>query len=231
MKILIVEDEPPIALDIKDLCEEILKDLKVEFTLAYTLTDAITLVEQQSFDLCLLDLNLSGEDGFDLLKRFTARFYTIIISAYSEKAIRAFEYGVLDFVPKPFSRNRLRQALDRYFERNHDYSAKAQYLIVYKQNAYHLVPVGEIIYFRASRYLVEIHLKSGKVELIEKSLNALGQTLPPRFLRIHRSFIVDREMITDFKHHRGGRYQVTLRNGEKLPVNRQQYRQMKNIGI
>ena len=109
---LIVEDEPPIASSIKQSLDTILKGNDPEFYITHTLREAMTLAENKNFDLCFLDLNLSGESGFDLLNKFTSSFYTIIISAYSEKAIEAYEYGVIDFVPKPFHLERLKKLLD-----------------------------------------------------------------------------------------------------------------------
>lgn len=67
-----------------------------------------------AYDAVLMDLNLEGEDGFLLLHRFCARaFHTVVLSAHGERALEAFALGVLDFVGKPLSRERLGLALDR----------------------------------------------------------------------------------------------------------------------
>lgn len=227
MNILIVEDEPPIARSIQKACESILGDRNPRFIITHTLSQASRHMENETFDLCLLDLNLSGEDGFELLKRFTASLYTIIISAYSEKAVTAYEFGVIDFVPKPFKTERLKKAIDRLFQRSHDHSSRAQYMVIPKGNENHLIPVSEIGHFRAARYLIEIHLLSGKTEFLEKPLNQLEKILPSHFLRIHRSCIVDLNQIRSIRHQAGGRYQAVLKNGNILPVNRKQYKKLK----
>ena len=78
------------------------------------LPEALCFIENNSLDLVLLDLNLNGDNGFDLLTTAVSEsFHTIVISAYKDQAITAFEYGILDFVPKPFNRDRLEQAFDR----------------------------------------------------------------------------------------------------------------------
>ena len=226
MKILIVEDEPPIALSIRNSCEAILKENAPKYTIVHTLKEAMYYAENARFDICLLDLNLSGADGFELLKKFTASFYTIIISAYSEKAVEAFEYGVLDFVPKPFHNDRLKKAFGRYFQRSHNFSSKAQYIVVHKQAENQLLSLSDILYFKSVRYLIEIHLLSGQVELIEKPLNQLETILPENFIRIHRSYIVDFTHLQVLKHHMGGRYMARLSTGESIPVSRGQYKML-----
>lgn len=227
MRVLIVEDEPPIATSIQNTCETILKDRNPSFQIAHTLPAAIKNMEEESFDLCLLDLNLSGDDGFELLKQFTASLYTIIISAYSERAITAYEYGVIDFVPKPFKADRIKKAIDRFFQRSHNHSSKAQFIVIPWQKENRLVPISEIGYFKSARYLIEVHLLSEKVELVEKPLNQLEKILPSHFIRIHRSCIVDINQIESIRHHLGGKYRATLKNGDILPVNRQQYKLLK----
>ena len=64
---------------------------------------AFAYLKDHQIDLLLLDLNLDGGNGFDILKYTVSQsFHTIIISAYTDQAITAFQYGVLDFIPKPF---------------------------------------------------------------------------------------------------------------------------------
>ncbi|WWW34360.1 response regulator [Stenotrophomonas rhizophila] len=64
-------------------------------------------LQRAVYDGLLLDLNLGGEDGFELLRRAVAgRYHCVVVSAHRERALQAFEHGVLDFVPKPFSRER-----------------------------------------------------------------------------------------------------------------------------
>src|SRR3546814_13063742 len=81
-------------------------------------------------DVRLLDLNLHGRDGFDLLKRAVAgSFDTIVVSANTDRALEAFEYGVVDFVPKPFTEARLSQAFERRLAKR-DEGEAIRYLVV-----------------------------------------------------------------------------------------------------
>ena len=114
MDIVIVEDEPVIAQRLQRQVKEILVDQQPNIKWFDNFDDAQSYLFEQPLDLLILDLNLHGVDGFELLKTVSAEsFHTIIVSVYAEKAITAFEYGVVDFVAKPFNFERLQQALLR----------------------------------------------------------------------------------------------------------------------
>ena len=114
MRILVVEDEPVIARRLLRLLGEILQQPAGSIDSARSFDVAQTMLQQNQYDLLCLDLNLHGQDGFDLLAAAVAgRHQTIVISANTDRALTAFEYGVVDFVPKPFDRERLAQALSR----------------------------------------------------------------------------------------------------------------------
>ncbi|MBN2399557.1 MAG: response regulator, partial [Candidatus Aminicenantes bacterium] len=119
MRILIIEDEPPIAKYIERCTRSLLKGHIRRIDAVHTLEDARHYLRKNRIDLCLLDLNLSGTDGYELLKQALAMpFQSIIISAHAEKAVTAFEYGVVDFVPKPFTVERLQKAFDRFLKKD-----------------------------------------------------------------------------------------------------------------
>jgi two-component system, LytTR family, response regulator LytT len=229
MRLLIVEDEPPIADYIEKKSLAILGDTVAALRVEYTLEKATEFLAHNRINLCLLDLNLSGDDGFELLKRMSAGpFQTVIISAYSERAIEAFEYGVLDFIEKPFSEARLRQAFDRYFGTGTT-PGRTRYLVARRQNRNHVVHVEEITHFTAVRYLVEAHLDSGAMELLEKPLNLLERMLPVNFVRIHRSHIVNLDHLASYRHVGGSVYEVELADGTLLPLSRSRYRELHEL--
>lgn len=114
MNILIIEDEARIAKRIERMTRDFF-DKEVRILVCDSLENGLNAIDQNAIDLLLLDLNLNGEDGFDVLQNVVAKsFQTIIVSAYTDKAITAFNYGVLDFVPKPFDEDRLAQAFMRF---------------------------------------------------------------------------------------------------------------------
>ncbi|MEO1370054.1 MAG: response regulator, partial [Acidobacteriota bacterium] len=101
---MIVEDEALVARRLRRLLVDILGADRVEILWSPDLPDARRrLADGTRIDALFLDLNLNGRDGFDLLSEAVAgRFETIVVSAHAERAIEAFEYGVLDFIAKPF---------------------------------------------------------------------------------------------------------------------------------
>ncbi len=113
MRILIVEDEPVTARYIKNLLEEIYHNKRYSISMQSNLLSSECFLLENQIDLLILDLNLNGENGFELLEQAVASsFHTIVVSGNIDKALLAFEYGVLDFIPKPFDVDRLQMALD-----------------------------------------------------------------------------------------------------------------------
>ena len=230
MRILILEDEPPIARYIESSCRKILGSKIQIIQVFYNLENAEEYILEHPIDLCLLDININGEDGYSLLQLAISKsFHTIVISAYTENAIEAFEHGVLDFISKPFDEDRLRMAFDRYFSRTEKRDLGMKYLSIRRQNEYSILPVDEILFFKAADIYVEAHLKNGKVEILDKTMDRLEQILPHNILRIHRSYLVDINEIESYKHIGGGTYQVQLKNGTPLPLSRQKYKELQTL--
>ncbi|MEL7161874.1 MAG: LytTR family DNA-binding domain-containing protein [Bacteroidota bacterium] len=179
-------------------------------------------------NLILLDLNLNGREGFDLLRTFTATAAdTIIISAYHDKALEAFEYGVLDFVPKPVRRKRLALALARFQRSEPLPERRTARLTVRRRGELRILEVTDIVYARAADGYVELYLHDGSRELTEKSLTSLERLLPPRFFRIHKSYLVDMETRSELLIEAGARYRLRLQDGTLLPVGRSRYPALK----
>ena len=220
-RILIVEDEPPIAKYVENGVRSILGDAVRDIQVCHTLDRALHGLKARSIDLCLLDLNLSGEDGFEVLRQAAAQpFQTIVISAYVERAVEAFDYGVLDFVAKPFKLDRLRKALDRFAGREAGERRSAKYLAYRLRNACHIIAVQDIRFFKAVRFLVEAHPAEGPAVLLDKSLSWLETVLPPAYIRIHRSYIVDLAAVESYRHTGGSVYRIRLKSGVELPIGR-----------
>ena len=229
MRILIVEDEPPIAEYIERSTRSLLQGLIRRIDVVHTLEDARHHLRENKIDLCLLDLNLSGTDGYNLLKEVLAMpFQSIIISAYAEKAVTAFEYGVVDFVPKPFTVERLQKAFDRFLAKDNaaGFTKHLGYRLG-KEN--HLLAVADVVFFKAVRIFVEAHLGHGRKVLLEKHLNQLERILPGGFIRIHRSYIVNIRHIGCYRHCGESRYRLQLKDGTVLPVSRYRYPVLKQI--
>lgn len=227
MNILIVEDESRIAKRIERMTRDIFGNELNSLTHINTLQEALTFIETHPLDLVLLDLNLNGEDGFDLLTTAVSQsFHTIVVSAYKDQAITAFEYGVLDFVPKPFNRDRLEQAFNRVITKEKP-STPIKYLAVKSRHKIQLIPIEDLLYIKGAGAYTELFLTDGKKELHDKSLEKLEQLLSNSFERIHKSYLVKMSEVKGIKVASGSKYMAELKNGALIPIGRTKYKDIK----
>lgn len=224
MRIAIVEDEPVLAARVERMCRNYFSDGMLRIDHFDDLHEAEDFLAEYAVDLVMLDLNLNGEDGFELLKLCSAgAFFTIIVSAHGDQALRAFEYGVLDFVAKPFTQARLEKALSRVTDARWRSETPLNFLAVKSPQGLQLVALSELRYVRASGHYGELVLTDGRVKLHDKCIEKLERLLPANFLRIHRSYLVPTQHIAALVCEPGGRYYVRLHDGERLPLARSRY--------
>lgn len=228
MNILIVEDESRIAKRIERMTRAFFGNTLQSLKHIDNLNEALQFIENSALDLVLLDLNLNGENGFDLLTTAVSKsFHTIIISAYRDQAITAFQYGVLDFVPKPFNRERLEQALHRIISKEKIETNEIKFLAIKKRHRIQLVPIHDVLYIKGAGAYTELFLTDGKKELHDKSLEKLEQLLSHTFERIHKSYLVKMSEVKEIVVKSGSKYMAELKNGELLPVGRTKYKDIK----
>ncbi len=228
MKILIIEDELMIARRSIRMTKQFFGEAIHSLQHCDSLSDGLDFISKNEIDLLLLDLNLNGENGFDILENMVALpFHTIIISAYKDKAITAFEYGVLDFVPKPFNEARLHQALERIETKQGEAKNQLKYLAIQKKGRQILIDIDQIVFIKGARIYTEVFLKNQKKEIHNKSLDRLEQLLPASFERIHKSYLVDMNQVSEILAASGGKYALVTKDGEQLPVSRSKYKSLK----
>ncbi|MEO0901186.1 MAG: LytTR family DNA-binding domain-containing protein [Bacteroidota bacterium] len=228
MNILIVEDELRIAKRIARMTREIFGNSLLSSKHINTLDEAIQFIQGNPLDLVLLDLNLNGDNGFDLLtKAVSESFHTIVISAYKDQAITAFEYGVLDFVPKPFNQNRLANAFNRLNVKEKITTNTIKFLAIKKRGRIQLIAIQDVLYIKGAGAYTELFLKTGNQELHDKSLEKLEQLLSYSFERIHKSYLVKMSEVKDILVASGSKYMVELKNGALIPVGRTKYKDLK----
>ena len=220
MRILIVEDEPLVRQRLLRMCVE-LSGHRARFGTVADLESAGDRLERSVYDGLLLDLKLGGEDGFDLLRRaVSGPQHCVVVSAHRERALEAFELGVLDFVPKPFSRERLQAALNRLLGVGRSGSGQARYLGIWRAQGTALVELADVLWIRADGDYSQLRMLDGSSELHDKPLAGLSVLLPPDFLRCHRSYVVNLRHIRSLHAGSGSRYWLVLAGGVELPVGR-----------
>jgi two-component system, LytTR family, response regulator len=189
--------------------------------------------------LVLLDVCMPGADVFEVLARIVAQGRplpcVIFTTAYDRYAIRAFEVNAVDYLLKPFSEERFAQSVDRARARLRgvsvsnaeglqavlrDLGRRPDRLLVPEGARMVPVQVGDIDFIRAEGDYARIFSK-GKGHLVCRGLTELEQRLDPeRFLRIHRSVIVNRDRIREVRREGSSRYGLVLVDGTPLVVSR-----------
>jgi two-component system response regulator LytT len=227
MNVLIVEDEPLIA-------QRLMREVRIFFgerlgqlTHSDDIDEVLGSLRTGAVDLVLLDLNLHGDDGFRLLQLASAgAFRTIVVSAHAERALRAFDFGVLDFVAKPFSQARLRQAFQRYADSVGE--NKPRSLLVKKMGSIELLAIDRINHVRADGHYTQVQMCDGSVHFHDSALDKLMDILPQHFLRVHRSYAVNMQHFARLRIEAGGKYLIDTHYAADIPVSRTLYPQVRS---
>ncbi len=230
MKILIAEDEPVIAQRIERLTREILGDRITSIKKCVSVEESKSYLVVHSIDLLFLDLNLKGQDGYQILDDTqSGSFYTVIISAFSERAVRAFDYPVLDFIEKPFDKERLARAFEKInrFDAKHNFTSK--FLSIKREGEIKLLEISQIIHLRGAGVYSEIFLSNGRKELHHQNLEKVDILLPSNFVRVHKSYIVNFYFVEKIRTHGGSKYSLVLKTGDELPVSRNRIKTIKEM--
>ena len=238
IRALIVDDEPLARKRIYDLLRQD-KEITVIGECGSG-SAAMELLERDKPDLLFLDIQMPEVDGFELLDALEGAVPAVIfVTAYDKYALRAFDAQAVDYLLKPFNESRFQQALHRAKEKigkagSGHVNAELLSLLKDVQNgrksADRLVikSGGRVLFLKttdidyveaAGNYL---NLYVGKeTHLIRETMQSLESRLDPeRFLRIHRSTIVNLERIKELQPWFGGEYVVVLRDGRKLTLSR-----------
>lgn len=188
--------------------------------------DAIREIRRSRPDLVFLDVQMPECDGFDVVELLGCDLppAIIFVTAYDEYALRAFEAGALDYLLKPFDDARFGRALNRAKEKLAHYLAPKQRvlerLVVRSQGRVHFLSVADIDWIEAAGYYACLHVGSD-THVLRRSLSELEQDLGhDRFIRIHRSSIVNLDRIRGLELQAGGEYEVVLRTKARLRLSR-----------
>lgn len=242
LKILVVDDELPARNRLKEILQDVGEQLSL--TVVAEASDgvkAVTLLNELSIDIVLLDIRMPTMDGIEVarhMQNLATPPAIIFATAFDAYAVQAFELNAVDYLLKPIRRERLQAALEKARGRLGAPQAGLEqlpqrargHLSVSERGKILLVPVADILYLRAE--LKYITVKTVQREyLLEESLTNLEEEFKNSFLRIHRSCLVARSAIRGFERvtDDGDGHWVVLLNGsdEKLPVSRRQQQVIK----
>lgn len=244
LRVVIADDERPARAFLTSLLRDF-DDVEVVGE-ATNGAEAIEVIEDKRPDMALLDLQMPELDGLEVVRLLNRKHMPIVafVTAYDEYAVRAFELNAIDYMLKPVSRARLREAINRAIERlerddvreaqtariqkavaHIEDQAPAQLLEripVRKRDEIVIVPVERIAAIEADGELLHITTDTNDRHTITRALKQLEARLDPnRFIRLSRGALVNLDRIETVTPMPGGTYVVTLSNQQKLPVSRQ----------
>lgn len=232
-KAIIVDDERLARKEMRRLLSEF--DEVTVAGDAENLAEATQLIETEKPDIVFLDIQLSGETGFDLLERVEQDFKLIFVTAFDAYAVRAFEVNAIDYLMKPVNPERLAKAIERLSD-DTDAPKPVKPLefddrIFLELGARSLfLKVCDISHIIAAGDYSEVFTLDGRKLLIEKPLREWEERLPEKhFLRIHRQAIVNLEQIEHLEPWFNRTFQLRLKGlKEPLTVSRRYAVKLKN---
>jgi two-component system LytT family response regulator len=203
--------------------------------------EVVAALEAHRFDVLFLDIQMPGGDGFEILEQLDAARMpiTVFVTAHNHYAVQAFEVHALDYLTKPVEPERLQSTLRRIRERVAHQSAfqtqeqlKSALLALRPQNTYParlvvpngtrdaFVPVDEIEWIEAADYYACLHV-GGRSLMLRETIKQLAETLDPRkFVRVHRSAIVNIAHVREILREGRNEGWVYLTNGQRLKMSK-----------
>jgi two-component system LytT family response regulator len=242
IRALIIEDEAPA----RELIKYMLRD-HPEIEVAGECADGFCgarEIKEKHPDLVFLDIQMPKLTGFELLEVLDERPEVIFTTAFDQYAIRAFESNAVDYLLKPFSKERFDDALAKALSRISKEEpepekiekliatagAAEEYLtrlVFRKGTGIKIIPLNMISYLAAEDDYVMIYYSEGKA-LKPQTMRYYEEHLPPDlFVRVHRSYIVNVEHITRLEPYSKDNYVAVLKSGEKIPVSRSGYKMLR----
>ena len=243
IKAVLIDDEP-LA---RSIVSEYLQTFP-EITIAQECNDGfegIKAITQHKPELIFLDIQMPKINGFEMLELIEQPPAVIFTTAFDEYAIKAFESRAIDYLLKPFSKERFEKAVKKWFEQRSkaDQKTNTQTLlteeirqpeernriVVREGSNIRIVPVHEVQYIEAYDDYVkiytqkEMYLKKKTMSFYENSLDA------SQFVRVHRSYIINLQQLTKIEPMEKETYLALLKSGVKVPLSKSGYGKLKGV--
>jgi two-component system LytT family response regulator len=243
IKTLLIDDEP--------LARSIVKEYLQawpEFSIIQECGDGfegIKAITQHTPDLLFLDIQMPKINGFEMLELIEHPPAIIFTTAFEEYAIKAFETHAVDYLLKPFSQDRFNKAIQKWLTTRSQattapdtqplldtiaQSTGQQNRVVVKEGSkIKIIPVPHIQYVEGADDYVKIHTQEG-VFLKNKTMQHFEQLLEQQnFVRIHRSYLINVQLITRIDPYEKDGHLVILQTGMRLPVSKSGYAKLKLV--
>jgi two-component system LytT family response regulator len=202
--------------------------------------EAVEAIGRETPDLVLLDVQMPGLTGIEVLEATGRRGGVIFTTAYDEYALKAFDFQAIDYLLKPFTRERFFAALERaraslgapsaaLSQLVAADTARAERLLVPMRGRMEVVKVDEIDYVEAEDDYINIHA-GGRTLMKTQSLSELAAELDSaRFARIHRSYLLNLARLTSLERPSKDSVLACLADGTRLPVSRKGVERLREL--
>ncbi|MEP7706427.1 LytTR family DNA-binding domain-containing protein [Paraglaciecola sp. 25GB23A] len=183
--------------------------------------EAQELITRLQPDMCFMDINIIGGSGVELVNslRHIVPCQWVFTTAHSEFALQAFNIGALDYLLKPFENSRLETTLQKVERFKQAPQKKSKKLLAVKSvGAVEFVNVDDIIWIKGSANYVELHCKERMLLHRETLANLEQQLSPEKFVRVHRSAMVNIENINSLSSELGRFSLLHLSNGDEVKI-------------
>lgn len=240
IRVLIVDDEAPARALVREYLAEVPGCLLVgECANGLEAVEAVTRYEP---DLLLLDVQMPGLDGFEVLELLDREVAVVFTTAYDEYALRAFEVGAVDYLLKPFALERFSEAIARAAARRREGTTvpldalvatarrsrkPLERVLVRQEGRVAVLPAERIDYVEARGDYAVFHLGGARYDK-QQPLAELEELLDPRhFVRIHRSYLLNLKRLERLELYAKDSRVAILRDGTRLPVSRAGHARLK----
>jgi len=241
MKCIIIDDEPLARMMVKEYLQsypdiEIVQECNDGF-------EGIKAIQQFQPDLIFLDIQMPKINGFEMLELIDDPPQVIFTTAFEEYAIKAFETHAADYLLKPFSKERFDKAIQKLLQQKNNAvnntkaivetasqsAIQSNRIVVKDGGKIKIIPVPQIQYVEGADDYVKIHTADG-VFLKKKTMQYFEDSLQQQqFIRVHRSYIINTQLITRIDPHEKDSHLVLLSTGARLPVSKAGYAKLKEV--
>ena len=259
IRAIIVDDEPLARKTVEDLLAD---DFEIEVCCSCgDGKAAVAAIQEMHPELVFLDIQMPDLNGFEVLEALMEEPgiqelpFIVFVTAYDRFAMRAFEYHALDYILKPFSDDRFLEAIAHAkkqigFARSaairkqlagllHEYhrlceplSSESERFVIQSGGTAVFVNLKDVVWFEAAEHYVQVHTRSKSIICRESMTNLEARLDPNRFVRVHRSAIVNASFVEELLTVGRDAYEVRLSTGKRLSVSRSRLKKLKqDLGL
>jgi two-component system, LytTR family, response regulator len=216
IKCLVIDDEPLARRLIESHIEKLPLFSQVKY--CNNAIEGLQALRKETFDLLLLDVQMPELNGIELLKSLSNPPKVILITAFRDFAIEAFDLNVIDYLVKPVSFERFVKSINKFLERSatmpFTQPEGEEVLLVRSDRKMQRINISDIIFIESLKDYVKINTKD-RVIITKETISSLeDRLLPYSFLRIHRSYLISIPKVEAFNH------ELVEINGKQLPYGR-----------